>query len=155
SGRPTDLAALGRVVAETLPDQLEAITVIALVDGAETARATYEPFAPPTREVPAQPTLVAAGGDQPAPPVLPDEVKRRLALAVFGELDNAGFRAVAFDLDRTGATVWVQPMRYRQPARNIGRAARIVANYLPRELERITVVLVEGEYEVGRVSLLR
>jgi len=156
-GKTGDLVALGRTVAEALPMPLEAVTVVALSNGLETARATYEPYAARLSLQPASghgPPPVA-GGDQPSRPLLPDPVKRKLAEAIFAELDVAGFRALAFDLDRQGATVWVTPTRYRQVARNIGRAARILANHVPRETERLTIALVEGEYETARISILR
>jgi hypothetical protein len=147
-GKTPDLRAIGRSALEALPTPLEAITVVAMAGGREVGRTTYEPFA-------ARPTI-AAGNEPPAvAPLLPDAAKRTLALAIFAELDTAGFRAVAFDVDRRGATIWVSPLKYRQVPRNIGRAARIVANHLPREVERITVALIEGEYEVGRVGFMR
>lgn len=150
TGKPADLQAIGRAALEAMPTPLEAVTVIAMADGREVARSTYEPFAP-------QMKLAAAGAEPPQAvrPLLADPAKRKLAADIFAELDKAGFRAQAFDLDTRGATVWVTPTRYRQVARNIGRAARVVANHVPREVERITVALVEGEYETMRVSVMR
>jgi hypothetical protein len=148
TGRLPDLQALGRTALEALPTPLEAVTVVALADGREIGRATYEPFAPRV-------TLAAGNEPPPAAPLVADGAKRKIATDLFAELDKAGFRAVAFDVDSSGATVWVTPTKYRQVSRNVGRAARIVANHVPREVERITVALVNGDYETSRVSIMR
>ena len=158
AGAPTpDLKRLGRTLMDGLPAPLEAVTVVAMADGRETARETYEPYAPPARPepAPARPTLVGAGRDDVRATPLDEAAKRKLADELFAELDAASFRAVAFDLDATTATIWVTPLRYRQVARNVGRAARIVANHVPGEVERIVVALVEGEFETVRVAIMR
>jgi hypothetical protein len=139
TGKTPDLQALGRAVIDALPTPLEAVTVVALADGREIGRATYEPFAPRV--------TVAAGNELPAaPPLVPDAAKRKIAEGLLTELDGAGFRALAFDVDTRGATVWVTPTKYRQVSRNIGRAARIVAiSVMRKELEK--AVALKGSTE--------
>ena len=68
---------------------------------------------------------------------------------------NGGFVGDGFDLDELTAVAYVTPKRTREVAKNVGRAARIVANNVPASVEQITIVIVERGMALGRVSLLR
>lgn len=81
--------------------------------------------------------------------------ERAIAQAMFNDLRTEGFSAQAVELTSTSVTVYVTPRRYRQAARNIGRAAIVAANHAPDSVEEITVALMSGGLETGRVTILR
>jgi len=134
------------LVAETAPTPLDEVVVTAQQAGFVTAQASW------TR--PGLASASAGAGAPPAPEIAEAD-RRRIAKDVFDDLEKSGFIVDAFDLSPTGATVWATPTRFRQAARNIGRAARAVANHTPPSVEEITVVLLSGGLETARVALLR
>ncbi len=121
---------------------------------AEAAGASPPPHSPPPRRRPA--TAVAGSSADPAATgSTPVARHPRIAERVFAALAEGGFVGDGFELDDLTAVAYVTPKRYRQVAKNVGRAARIVANNVPASVEQITIVIVERGMELGRVSLLR
>jgi len=84
-----------------------------------------------------------------------EEEKRAIAERVFQAVGREGMGVEALHLERQHATLFVTPGRYRQTARNIGRAAKAAASNLPPQIEELTVAFVNGGVEVSRVTLLR
>ncbi|MBM3557027.1 MAG: YjbH domain-containing protein, partial [Alphaproteobacteria bacterium] len=94
------------------------------------------PFVPPLR------------GSDPA-------TRKAVAQRLFKELEDDGFRVDGLHLDNHRATIYVQPKRYPQQGRNIGRAARALANNVPPDIHHFTIVIVDSGVELGRTSILR
>ena len=84
----------------------------------------------------------------------PEEV-RAVAEKVFAALPAQGLTGMAFRLARGRATVVVAPMRFPEPSRNVGRAARVVARHAPPGVEEISVVLRAYGTDLTTVTLIR
>jgi hypothetical protein len=74
---------------------------------------------------------------------------------LFRDLEAGGFRVDAVNIGRERATVYMTPRRFREVARNIGRAGRIVANHAPASVEEIEIVSMQLGIEISRVTILR
>ncbi len=87
----------------------------------------------------------------------PKELAGEIAMAdaMFDQLEEQGFGVDGLHLDGVRATVFLSPMRFRGSARNVGRAARVLANTLPEDIEEITVALMTRGVETARVTVLR
>lgn len=96
------------------------------------------------------PAAHEAADRQPVP-----EDARAIAEKVFAELPAQGLTGVAFRLARARATVVVAPMRFPEPSRNVGRAARVVARHAPPDVEEISVVLRARGIDLTAVTLVR
>ena len=84
----------------------------------------------------------------------PEEV-RAVAEKVFAALPAQGLTGMAFRLARGRATVVVAPVRFPEPSRNVGRAARVVARHAPPGVEEISVVLRAQGIDLTTVTLIR
>ncbi|MFQ6017546.1 MAG: YjbH domain-containing protein [Kiloniellaceae bacterium] len=84
-----------------------------------------------------------------------NESMRRFAAAVFAELEQHGFFGERLDLDGLRATLYFSQNKYRNPARAVGRAARIVARHAPPHVEEISLVLAELGIPVLRTTIQR
>ena len=148
-----DHAAAARAVAARLG--AGAVTVIDMGGGGGVyPGASPEPF-------PAQPAVAlqrpdAAAGQASGAALVYSE-QERLAI---GEAMARGLAAEqifldSLRLDGRSAVVSVNGLRFRQVARDIGRAARVVINYLPAPIEELTIVSINGGMEVSRVTFRR
>ncbi|MEQ9639180.1 MAG: YjbH domain-containing protein [Alphaproteobacteria bacterium] len=148
-----DLRRAARLVADQSPDPVDAVDVVALRAGAETLRVTWR------RQDTGAPRIAVAGAEAPARATqvaeLSQDEKRAIAEAVFADLERQGFDAEAIHIGQIKATVYVTPNRYRQLARNIGRASRVVANHVPASVELIEVVTLAAGMEIARVTVVR
>ncbi|MDA1101515.1 MAG: YjbH domain-containing protein, partial [Proteobacteria bacterium] len=86
---------------------------------------------------------------------LTDNEKNELALRIFADLEAANFTVDKFEISRRKATVFVTPTKFREPARNVGRASRVIANHAPDSVEEIEVVTMNAGLETARVKILR
>ena len=77
------------------------------------------------------------------------------AQKIFDSARDHGLIVEGLQVSRTRATVYVSPIKYREVARNVGRAARLVANNVPADVEEISVVLSAGGLQSATVTLLR
>lgn len=149
-----DYVAAARLVAEAAPEPFEEVVLVGLKAGVEATRVTLR-----------RQTLadgLSAGQDAVQPPMveelvpdLSEDEKRAVAGEVFEELGEQGFGVDAFELTRYKATIFVTPGKFRQFARNTGRAARAVANHVPDSVEEIEVVTLNAGLEIARVTLFR
>tara|TARA_B100000029_G_scaffold321696_1_gene314132 strand:- start:179 stop:1393 length:1215 start_codon:yes stop_codon:yes gene_type:complete len=80
-----------------------------------------------------------------------DEVAQK----IFDSAEDHGLIVEALQVSRTKATVYISPVKYPEVARNVGRAARLVANNVSADVEEISVVLSAGGLQTGAVTLLR
>lgn len=83
------------------------------------------------------------------------EEKEAIAERIFRGLEKEQFVVEAVHLTRRKATVFASPTRFREFARNVGRASRVVAAQAPPEIEIIEVVTMSAGLEISRVSILR
>ena len=149
-----DYVAAARLVADAAPEAFDEVVLVGLKAGVEASRVTLR------RQTVA--TGLAAGQDALRPPIVEELVpdlsqdeKRAVATNVFEELGEQGFGVDAFELTRYKATIFVTPGKFRQFARNTGRAARAVANHVPDSVEEIEVVTLNAGLEIARVTLFR
>jgi len=140
-----DYREAAELVAQLAPEPVNSIVVVGLSAGVESERVTLR------RER----NGTASGGEREFVPDLTDNEKREIALKVFEELEAEAFRVDAFRITRHRATVFVTPRLFRQYARNVGWAARIVANNAPASVEEIEVVTMSAGLETGRVTVMR
>ncbi|MCK5042082.1 MAG: YjbH domain-containing protein [Sphingomonadales bacterium] len=68
---------------------------------------------------------------------------------------KAGFWAYGLELDDVTATVYLSRSLSTEVAKNVGMVARIVSNFLPSKIEKITVVELIADFEIYRVSVMR
>lgn len=116
----------------------ERVPTLDRTDGTGTGAATGSPAA-----------HEAAGREQ-----TPEEV-RAVAEKVFAALPAQGLTGMTFRLARGRATVVVAPVRFPEPSRNVGRAARVVARHAPPGAEEISVVLRAQGIDLTTVTLIR
>lgn len=83
--------------------------------------------------------------------VPPGDPKLRLSQA----LSSKSYKVESVEINGRHATATVSQRVFRNKAKAIGRAARIMANELPPEVEELTYVNVERGIETQRVSLMR
>ncbi len=60
---------------------------------------------------------------------------------------------VQFEGDR--AIIYLASRKFRQFARNVGRAARVAANVLPDHIEEFTIIYLSGGMEMSRITIWR
>ena len=95
-----------------------------------------------------------AANDPPRDPPTPKEA-RAIARKIFAALPEQGLTGIAFHLGRHRATVVVTPERFPETARNVGRAARVVASHAPPNIEEISVVIRAQGIDLTSVTLVR
>ncbi len=121
-------------------------------------KASLHQRAPPNKPADAPPPS-ARRAAAPAPassPVRPaPDSTRAVARRIFADLPAQGLTGIAFRRDGRSATVVAAPRRSPAVARNIGRAALVVAVHAPDAVEEISVVLRVGGIDLTRVTLSR
>lgn len=140
-----DFAGAARLVAGLTPEPLDSVVVVGLSAGVEMTRVSLRRIT----------DSVSGTETDELVPDLSDNEKREIALRVFVDLEKSDFDVEAFRITRRKATAFVVPKKYRQYARNVGRAARIVANNAPPPVEEIEIVTMNGGLETGRVTIMR
>lgn len=136
--------AAARLVADLAPEVPDDVVIVGLAAGVEATRVTLR-----------RNGLSSGSDGERYIPDLTDNEKQEIALKVFRELEAADFDVDAFRITRHKATVFVTPKKFRQYARNVGRAARAVANVVPDAVEEIEVVTMSAGLETARVTIMR
>ncbi|MBT4745310.1 MAG: hypothetical protein HOO20_19130, partial [Rhodospirillaceae bacterium] len=145
-----DYEAAARLVAETAPREVSSVEIVRLDAGVEATRVSLRRSA--------KAGLSAGGAEKAADefvPDLTDNEKNELALKIFKDLEAANFTVDKFEITRAKATVFLTPTKFREHARNVGRASRVVASYAPASVEEIEVVTMNAGLETARVSIMR
>jgi len=145
SDQAPDYRDAAELVSQLAPEPVDVIDIIGLSAGIEASRVSLRRVA----------DGATSGGEREFVPDLSDNEKRDIALKVFKDLEADGFRVDAFRITRQRATVFVTPQRFRQYARNVGWASRVVANHAPASVEEIEVVTMLAGLETGRVTIMR
>ena len=149
-----DYKAAAKIVAENAPAKLSSVEVVRLSAGVEATRVTLRRGG---RGV-ASGGLAAGPDTKPADefvPDLTDNEKSELAIKIFADLEAANFKVDKFEITRRKATVFVTPTKFREHARNVGRASRVVASHAPASVEEIEVVTMNAGLETARVNIMR
>ena len=149
-----DYVAAARLVADAAPEPFDEVVLVGLRAGVEASRVTLRRQTAAAGSVAGQEAIRPPLVEELIPDLSEDE-KRAVADKVFEELGEQGFGVDAFELTRYKATVFVTPGKFRQFARNTGRAARAVANHVPDGVEEIEVVTLNAGLEIARVTLFR
>ena len=162
----TDYRTAAETVSQAVPESMDEIVVVGMRAGVEVRRWTL-------RRGVSGGAMGAASEQNIAAEAGPDRHAMNLAMNVasaapsgevaptidteqlFKDLSGEGFKADALHLTARRATVYVAPKRYPEAARNIGRAARIVANYAPAPVEEISVVTMSRGMELSQVTIMR
>ena len=84
-----------------------------------------------------------------------DKRENKPELALANALNENGYKVDSVEIRDREVIVEASQNRYRNSARAIGRAARIMANQSPPEVEELTYVNLENGLETERVSLMR
>ncbi|MBT4487351.1 MAG: hypothetical protein HOK30_16465 [Rhodospirillaceae bacterium] len=141
-----------RLIEQHAPPDVSSVEVVRLVAGVEATRVTLRRDAQGG---------MAAGADaskkKPAEfiPDLTDNEKSDLAIRIFKDLEAANFTVDKFEITRRKATVFVTPTKFREHARNVGRASRVVASHAPASVEEIEIVTMNAGLETARVMIMR
>ncbi|MDP6342823.1 MAG: YjbH domain-containing protein, partial [Alphaproteobacteria bacterium] len=136
--------AAARLVARTAPDPVASVEVVRLIAGVEATRVSWH-----------RSGSTAGTSDERVVPDLTDNEKNQVALKVFKELEDNGFGVEKFEITRRKASVFVTPTQFREYARNVGRASRIVAKHAPPSVEELQVVTMNAGLETARVTIMR
>lgn len=89
------------------------------------------------------------------PPRKEGQSDKSLVLQLSQALEAKNYKVDGISVRGKRATIKVSQSTYRAAPRAIGRAARIMANELPPEVEELTYVSIEGGLEANRITLLR
>ncbi len=125
------------------------VTLVAMLKGAQvsTLTAVADGFSPAKKpDSSAAPSDAAGASSPPAPDY---------AARIFRGLKAQGYRAYAVYISDLSATVYISHVAFRQPARNVGRVARVMANNLPPSVEAITVVGMADGVKTSKVTVIR
>ena len=119
---------------------------------------------PPTAAVPATVApVVAVPPSQPpgsptraAPGISPDQEKA-FVLQLKQALKQQGFNFIALDYDnyQKEVRVWLSQDMYRNPAKAVGRTARVLCATAPADISKFTLVYVNQGVESYRVAVQR
>ncbi len=74
---------------------------------------------------------------------------------IFKGLKAQGYTAYAVYISDLSAVVYISQEAFREPARNVGRVARVMANNLPPSVEAITVVGMANGIATSKVTVIR
>ena len=163
--------AAAQLIADHAPMQVSSVEVVRLVAGVEATRVTLRRGGASQSAQDGQNAQnaqsaqdgLAAGPEAGKPDAvggaftasLTDNEKNALALRIFADLEAADFTVDKFEITRRKATVFLTPTKFREHARNVGRASRVIANHAPGSVEEIEVVTMNAGLETARVKILR
>jgi hypothetical protein len=139
------LEAAAKLVASLTPAPADQVVIVGLSAGVEASRVVLKRAS----------SGAASGASDIIEPDLTDNEKSEIALKIFKAFEDDNYSVDAFHISRFKATVFVTPTKFRQYARNVGRAVRVVANNVPDSVEEIEIVTMVGGLEIGRTSVMR
>lgn len=130
-------------------------------DRADSAAENVVPSPAPSETAPSQVPAVSAAE---IPPVraevaaeAPSEADRSTpdGRALFAELEAYGFHGQRYGIEHKTAVLVFSQDDYANTAKAIGRAARILANNAPPQVEQLKLILTEQDLTVSSVEFLR
>ncbi len=131
-----------------LPPSVATLAIFQTVESAERLLFRFERGAITSnfaaRETSTNPNLV----EEPVEPAILN--RPAIAAAVFENLTSEGLQADRVLIDQHEVTVFLMSARFRQTARNIGRAVRVTANSVPDDVEFITIALGSSAGRTGQ-----
>ncbi len=145
-----DYEAAAKLVAENAPREVSSVEIVRLDAGVEATRVSLRRGA--------RKGLAAGKSEETTDefvPDLTDNEKNELALKIFKDLEESHFTVDKFEITRRKATVFVTPTKFREHARNVGRASRVIASHAPTSVEEIEVVTMNAGLETARVKIMR
>jgi len=140
---------------------------VAAVQAAQTPGSAVEPAASsalPASDGPALPAtgiaVTKASGGALLPPAAPEtssEDRHEFVLTLKRALKQQGFTLIAVDYDNDlkDVRVWLSQDKFRNPAKAVGRAARVLAVTAPAEISKFTLVFVDQGVENYRTAIYR
>ncbi len=144
---PVDYRDAGWTIANSMSALVDEVTVVGVRGGHEEARVTVLPHRSYVTYAGAEQESTTSGPSSPA--------AIDVAESMFQTLADQGVTVDAVHFTRTRATVFVQPGRYRQTARTVGRSARVIAANAPTSIEEISVVILASGVPINQVTVLR
>lgn len=117
---------------------------------------------PKFADPPPEPIRVRVQHDDGALPAVTDADRAQCESSAVMDTIRSGFARQGFTLyaascsaERRGMSVWMLQNTYRDRARGIGRAARVMSEAAPDWVEQFTIIEMAGGVEVQRTQLLR
>jgi len=140
-------------IAHGVPFELDEVQIVDLVRGTESVSVTI-------RRDGSDWSTIASGDEAGDAGTLPadgisnfDEME--IANQLFQTLAEEGLLAEGVRIERGSAVIYLASQKYRQFARNVGRAARVAANTLPDGIEEFTIVYLSSGMEMNRITIWR
>ena len=134
------------------PFEVDEVRIVGLVRDAERASITL------MREGNEWKTAASASDmatQQPNSPVTAPIDTSEVASQLFTALAEEDLIAEGVQIMNQSATIYLASRKFRQLARNIGRAARVAANVLPVGIEEFTIIYLSAGVEQNRVTVWR
>lgn len=129
-------------------------------NGAASLPATTDAAAPSAQTSTPAATVAAAPTPSPQPLAAPEtssEDRHEFVLKLKDSLKQQGFVLIAMDYDDflKEVRVWLSQDKYRNPAKAVGRTARVLAATAPAEVSKFTLVFVDQGMENYRAAVYR
>lgn len=151
-----DYRTAAEIVSYTVLEPMNEITVVGMHAGAEVRRWTLRRSSPDDTGTAAADLQVAEKSDAAAGPTASERAPEGIDnAALIEDLAKEGLETDAVHVTEQRVTVYITPTRFSEAARNIGRAARVVANHAPASVEEIGVVTLARGMELSRVTIMR
>ena len=144
-----------QLISDTSPEPLNQVVVVGMEAGMEVSRFVLKRNARADGRQTGDSDQTEGTAITEQPQEFSRAEKEKIAAALIADLEKQNFVVDAVELTMYRATVFVSPTKFRQLARNIGRAARVVANHIPQRVEEITIVTLAGGLETSRVTIAR
>jgi len=151
-----DFSETARTVADTAPTSLDQITLVVMQSGIEIARATADRTNDANGGGEWNTAASGEGNAEPAPePHWTEADKIAISRHLFGALSQAKFYTEAVVVKGRSVAVYGGSRQFRQRAKNLGRVLRVLANNVPPEIERLTIVTTASGMEMSRITIQR
>ncbi len=151
-----DFAETARVVADTAPTSLDQVTIVAVRSGVEIARATANRGRNSEgNEQWNTATSGVSGEAETVEPYWTEQDKIAISRHLFEAMRKVKFFTEAVVVEGRSVAVYGAQRLFRQRARNLGRALRVLANNVPPEIEDLSIVTTSAGMELSRITVRR
>jgi hypothetical protein len=159
NGEKSKLVRTARLIANTIPMELENLVLVTVRAGIEVSRIQVERVpngvASGSDWTVVEPGSNAHGERAPNAPDWTEEDRLAISSRLFRELKKSGFSVDAISIEGHRVTAYGSSRKFRFASRNLGRAFRAIANNVPREIEELSVVTVRAGLELNRLTIRR